>query len=184
MPRSYCVHPDHKQSVVLAMQRNRFLTQGALAGHLEIALSTVNNFFRGLNVSVAKFEQICEALTLDPGSLINPADPVSEALAAEPLTSNFYAYDPDWVGRESLIESLLTQINKACRLLIITGIAGVGKTALVELLTLRWTDNNPQFRLIRANFDCQEPSDSWDSTSAQLLEDCGLRVSPEERSDA
>ncbi|MEL6385180.1 MAG: AAA family ATPase, partial [Cyanobacteria bacterium J06626_18] len=122
--------------------------------------------------------------TLDPGSLINPADPVSEALAAEPLTSNFYAYDPDWVGREPLIESLLTQMNNACRLLMITGIAGVGKTALAELLTLRWTDNNSQFRLIRANFDGQDPADSWASTAAQLLEDCGLSVSPEERADA
>ena len=70
MPRSVCVHPDHRQTVALALERNGFLTQGDLAAHLEVALSTVSNFCRGVNVSIAKFEEISEALGLEPRTLI------------------------------------------------------------------------------------------------------------------
>ncbi len=73
MPRSVRVHPDHQTSIAGALERNGFLTQGNLAVHLEIALSTVNNFCRGLNVSISKFEQICEALGLDKKAVIKPA---------------------------------------------------------------------------------------------------------------
>ena len=66
MPRSVCIHPDHQSTVAAAFKRNGIHTQGQLASQLLIALSTVNNFCRGINVSVSKFEQICETLGLEP----------------------------------------------------------------------------------------------------------------------
>lgn len=137
MSRSLRVRPDHKSAISAALERNGFLTQGDLAANLFVALSTVNNFCRGIKVSVAKFEQICEALGLEPRELILPKDeqPTSQPeQRAEHLTqSHFFACDPFWVGRTPLIRDLTTQLNNTCRLMLITGIAGVGKTALAEI---------------------------------------------------
>ena len=73
MPRSVCIHPDHKDTVALALERNGFLTQGDLAANLLIALSTVSRFCRGIRVSIASFEQICEALALEPKEIMLPS---------------------------------------------------------------------------------------------------------------
>jgi Trypsin-like peptidase domain len=42
----------------------------------------------------------------------------------------FIAFDDNWVGRESLVNNLSQKIGHSCRLLILTGITGIGKTAL------------------------------------------------------
>jgi hypothetical protein len=181
MPRSVCVHPDNRQSVALALKRNGFLTQGDLAAHLEIALSTVSNFFRGVNVSVAKFEEISEALGLEARALI-------QAQASEPAQTPtdeagpvpYYAYDEGWVGRETVIDEAIAQLNGPCRLLIITGIAGVGKTALAERLSLELADFG---RPLRENCDAQAHAPDFSSFAAQLLEKLGQAVSPSDRSD-
>ncbi|NEZ57509.1 AAA family ATPase [Adonisia turfae] len=183
MPRSLCVHPDHRTTVALSLERNGFLTQGDLAGHLEVALSTVNNFCRGIKVSVAKFEEICEALGLDPRVMIQPQETSVEE--TEPIQEadfdHFFAYDPLWVGRKSLTQELTTKVKGACRLLLITGIAGVGKTALAERLSVDLQENTRQ--LLRVNFDNQEKSTDFTSVAASLLETCGEVVTPDDRTD-
>lgn len=182
MPRSLCIHPDHRSTVALSLERNGFLTQGDLAGHLEIALSTVNNFCRGIRVSVAKFEEICEALGLDPREIIRPHEmPGDEAAPAKAVEFNqFFAYDPLWVGRKALTLELATKLNEACRLLLITGIAGVGKTALAERLSVDLQEKTQL--LLRVNFDDQETTD-FASVAAKLLENFGEVVTPEDRTD-
>ncbi|MEM9908721.1 MAG: ATP-binding protein, partial [Cyanobacteria bacterium P01_D01_bin.44] len=96
--------------------------------------------------------------------------------------NNFFAYDPFWVGRESLTSELATRLKGPCRLMLITGIAGVGKTALAERLSVDLRDNTPQ--LLRVNFDDQEKSADFISVAARLLETCGQAVTPEDRSDS
>ena len=138
MPRSICVHPDNRGVVALALGRNGFLTQGDLARHLEIALSTVNNFCRCVNVSVAKFEDICQALGLDARTLIKPAGAASEAapedenkaVGAESATDQFFAYDRAWVGRAGLIQSLRYQNFWRCQPL--TGLTEAEQRSLFE----------------------------------------------------
>ncbi len=96
-----CVHPDHRDAISSVLERNGFLTQGDLAAHLLIALSTVNNFCRGIRVSVAKFEQISEALGLDPHEIILPKGdrtPSDKAYSSTAPTPLFFAYDSFWVG--------------------------------------------------------------------------------------
>ena len=185
MPRSLRVHPDYRPTVVLSLERNGFLTQGDLAGHLQIALSTVNNFCRGIRVSVAKFEEISEALGLDPRVIIQPqgqeADEAVSTPAKETDFDHFFAYDPFWVGRDSLTLELVTKLKGACRLMLITGIAGVGKTALAERLSVDLRDNTSQ--LLRENFDAQEKSTDFASVATRLLESCGQIVTPEDRTD-
>ena len=139
MPRSARVHPNHREAVAIALKRNGFLTQGDLAAHLEVALSTVNNFCRCVNVSVAKFEEICEALGLEARALIRETmqpEPDSASAQEDKITENFFAYDRMWVGREALSEALLSGLTSSCRLLVLAGISGVGKTAFAEHLAL------------------------------------------------
>ncbi|MGB5915356.1 MAG: helix-turn-helix transcriptional regulator, partial [Phormidesmis sp.] len=118
MPRSVCLHPDYQTAISSVLERNGFLTQGDLAAHLLIALSTVNNFCRGIKVSVAKFEQICESLGLDPHEMILPkagTPQIEQSLTALPdselTTAQFFAYDVFWVGRDALTKTLLTKLT-------------------------------------------------------------------------
>lgn len=157
MPRSICVHPDNRGVVALALGRNGFLTQGDLARHLEIALSTVNNFCRCVNVSVAKFEDICEVLGLDARTLIKPAGAASEAapedenkaVGAESATDQFFAYDRAWVGRAGLIQSLRYQNFWRCQPL--TGLTEAEQQSLFEQMGF---DMQPVYR-------CPVPEDWW-----------------------
>ena len=72
MARSVKIDISQKPKILQAMQRHGFLTQGYLAAHLGIALSTVNNFINGKPVYVSKFEEICDALDLEKTELISP----------------------------------------------------------------------------------------------------------------
>lgn len=182
MPRSVRVHPDHRPTLTQALARNGFLTQGDLAVHLQIALSTVNNFFRGLNVSVSKFEQICDTLGLDTHQLIQPQ--VSPPLTPAPATPiSYYALDHAWVGRSPQIQQLTQQLQSACRILILTGIAGIGKTALAERLCQDLHISN-SYRLIRKTFDDREHPTDFTSVAAHLLEQCGHTLSPDDRANS
>lgn len=185
MARSVCLHPDHRPAVKRSLERNGFLTQGDLAAHLLIALSTVNNFCRGIKVSVAKFEQICESLNLDPHEMILPQSAQAQESStpsptSEP-TAQFFAYDAFWVGRDLLTQTLLTKLADSCRLLLITGIAGVGKTALSERLAQALQATFKPVHFLRLNFDNQEQPTDFASAAARLLEDCGQPVATEAR---
>ena len=191
MARSACVHPDWKSEISPALERNGFLTQGALAANLLMALSTVNNFCRGIKVSVSKFEEICDALGLEPSQISRPLNAKTASLAEKsahpfendtaPIAAQFFAYDAFWVGRESLVADLSDRLFGSCRLLLIAGLSGIGKTALSERLTLALQAQRSRDRLLRENFDNPNASDDFASFAVRLLEGCGLPVSPEER---
>lgn len=197
MPRSARVHPDHQPDLAQALQQHGFLTQGSLAAHLEIALSTVSNFFRGVNVSISKFEQISETLGLEAGSLTLPkhgraegkgsraAREESTASTAEALPPAIavFAYDAAWSGRQSLIQALHQRLRENCRLLLLTGLSGIGKTALAERLFVEESQQGNAIPLLRENFDSPEQATDFASVAARLLEKCGQLVLPAERSD-
>ncbi|KPQ33061.1 MAG: AAA ATPase domain/Helix-turn-helix [Phormidesmis priestleyi Ana] len=194
MPRSICVHPDHRATVTSALARQGFLTQGDLAANTLIALSTVSRFFRGIRISIANFEQLCEALDLEPKAvMLSLPDETSENASASPSANalpfdapesiQFFAYDPLWVGRDSLIATLTQKLAQNCRLLLLTGLAGIGKTALSERLSTELQIHN-RYRLLRENFDNQELSADFGSFAVRLLEGCGQPVLPEERSQS
>ena len=189
MARSVCLHPDYQDTISSVLERNGFLTQGDLAAHLLIALSTVNNFCRGIRVSVAKFEQISEALGLDPHEIILPKGDRTHSDKAYSPAPLFFAYDSFWVGRKSLVATLTEKLSSNCRLLLLTGLSGIGKTALAERLTANLQNQNLQrqnsrYHLLRENFDHQEQSTDFASFATRLLEGCGQFVSPEERAQS
>ena len=170
MPRSVKIHPACKQQVISALERNGFLTQGDLAAHLGIALSTVSNFINSKPVFVSTFEQICEKLNLDKREITKSDPPL-------PLM-NFFVYDSSWVGREKLINELSNKARGSCKVLLLVGITGIGKTALAERIV---EELRGDWREHRDNFEDEHKASDFASVAQQWLEKWGEIVPKEER---
>lgn len=187
MPRSVRLHPDRKPEVLRAIERNGFLTQGELAAHLGIVLSTLNNFINSKRVYISTFETICEALSLDKREMLQPLGQDSEKETQpqkSPLPVSFSAYDDCWVGREKLVEELRDQLTNSCRLLLILGLTGVGKTALAERMAFSlqdWFESDWQHGFMRASFEKAVQPTDFASTATQWLEKWDTKIPPQER---
>lgn len=97
--------------------------------------------------------------------------------------SFFAAYDSSWVGRENLVKELSEKVRGSCRLLLILGLTGIGKTALAERLAVElqdWLEGDWNNRLRRANFDYQENPRDFTSVAARWLDEWGEKVPPED----
>lgn len=183
MARSVRVHPDHKQEVMLALQRNGFLTQGELAASAGLVLSTVNNFINSKPVYISTFENICERLGLDKQKIIKPVNSDNDSREQPTPPVSFFAYDSSWVGREGLVTELSAKLHGSYRILLILGLTGIGKTALAERLAVEmqnWFGGDWKNGFKRANFDYQEKSIDFASVAARWLEEWGEKVSPED----
>lgn len=98
---------------------------------------------------------------------------------------NFFALDDRWVGRDNLIRELSDRIRSNCRLLILVGITGIGKTALSERLAVEVADwfENDWSRYHQENFDNEEQTSDFASVAARWLEKWGELITPEDRKD-
>jgi len=178
MTRSVKINPDRKQQVISAIERNGFLTQGDLAAHLGIALSTVSNFINSKPVFVSTFERICEKLNLDKQE-IKSVQSEDDARSEKPLAlMNFSVYDSSWVGREKILAELTDKLRSSCRLLLVLGLTGIGKTALAERIVeeLRgdWIEH-------RDNFEDDKKASDFASVALQWLEKWRETVPKDER---
>lgn len=98
---------------------------------------------------------------------------------------NFFALDDAWVGRSNLLKDLSGRIQDSCRLLILVGITGIGKTALGERLAVElagWFDND-WTRFHQENFDDEQQSSDFASVAVRWLEKWGEVITPEDRKD-
>ena len=98
---------------------------------------------------------------------------------------SFFAYDNAWVGREDLIKDLSNRIRTSCRLLILVGITGVGKTSLGERLAVEleeWFGNNWE-HFHQENFDDEQQSSDFTNVAARWLEKWDELITSEERKD-
>ncbi|MBD2491353.1 toll/interleukin-1 receptor domain-containing protein [Aulosira sp. FACHB-615] len=98
---------------------------------------------------------------------------------------NFFAYDDAWVGRDSLIQELSERIRRHCRLLILVGITGIGKTALGERLAVEVADwfENDWSHYRQENFDDEQQTSDFASVAARWLEKWGELITPDDRKD-
>lgn len=99
---------------------------------------------------------------------------------------NFFPYDDAWVGRDAQIQSLSDRIRGNCRLLILVGIPGIGKTALGERLVVEVSDwfENDWSHYHQENFDNEQQTSDFASVAARWLEKWGELITPDARKDS
>ena len=144
MSRSLKVRSDCIQQAKLALQHNGFPSQRAFAEELGLALSTLSRFLTGKTVDYATFLELCGKLGLDWRSISDLGDRVpSQSVDVESslLIANRHL---DWgeapdvsvfYGRSdelTTLEQWIVQDN--CRLVVLLGMGGIGKTALAAKL--------------------------------------------------
>lgn len=91
------------------------------------------------------------------------------------------AYDEEtWVGREELVFQLSQKLQGQCRILIITGITGVGKTTIAERMAMvELRPNYLNYQVI--NFDNGVGVQDFVSTAENLLNQMEEKVTADER---
>jgi hypothetical protein len=65
MSRSLKIRREYIDEIKLALKKNGYATQKALAKELNFALATVSNFLTGKPVDFANFVQICDKISLN-----------------------------------------------------------------------------------------------------------------------
>ena len=146
MSKSLKVSHDCIKKVNIALTRNGYPNQRALANDTGLSLATISNFLTGKPVSYATFEELCRRLNLDWQEVTTSAEviftPPAYAQIRKKKTnlnqfsdwgtaidiSAFYGYRQELTQLQSWI------LQDGCRLLGLFGIGGVGKTTLATQL--------------------------------------------------
>ncbi len=142
---------------------------------------TLQRFWRREPIRRRTFVDICQAVGIEDWEKIVDDSPIQQTDSRP----GFFAYDDDvWVGRGQLATELSEKLRQSCRLLILVGITGIGKTALVERLAVDlqdWFGGDWKNKLRRANFDYEDKATDFDSVATRWLEEWGERLSPEDK---
>jgi hypothetical protein len=146
-----------------------------------LSMSTLQRFWQRRSIRDENFKVICQVVDVDPYQ-------VGEVVVRTSGSDNFtllstymdlVVYDDDqWVGREALTADLLHQLQDQCRIILLLGLTGIGKTALAELLVIRLRGS---FGELRENWEGSQSSDfvtvasgwlaAWgDTVSAESLQ--------------
>ncbi|MEA5448379.1 NB-ARC domain-containing protein [Leptolyngbya sp. CCNP1308] len=96
-----------------------------------VSLGTLRRFWQRIPIRAESFVAICEAAGVDWQQVI-----ASDAALAEPSSEDAYGVT-GWVGRVALLDEVVQRCQQGCRLLFVTGMTGVGKTALVDQVCQR-----------------------------------------------
>ena len=93
-------------------------------------------------------------------------------------------YNPQtWVGRKAIIDECLPKLQGQARVIWITGISGIGKTALGECLTRQAWDSDPSFQWLYLEI-LEGQSREFVTVAADLLAKLGdVDLDPQERND-
>lgn len=174
MGRSLQVQPEYIKRVKKKVTQLGFPTQKALSEELSIGLSTISNFLNGRPVDYSYFLEISEALKFKWQEISQPSRSLQ---ISQP--NSFFSYDQLWVGRNEVVQNLRQKIDNSCRLLLILGLTGIGKTALAEKMIIESTsivNNDNSSGLIRANFDYKDKPSDFQVIAEKWLEDLGENI--------
>jgi hypothetical protein len=93
--------------------------------------------------------------------------------------ADWSVYDDRWVGRKKLVSSLIDKLSGNCRLLLLLGITGIGKTALAEKIA---DDIQTRFiKILRVNFDADDSHKEFVAVASRWLEELGESLSTEDK---
>ncbi len=143
----------------------------------QTSVATLKRFRQGLSIDRDVFVAICKAVGIEDWEAIvdnSPAQPTTSLVLCS-------AYNEEtWVGREQLIDQLSQKLKRQCRVLIVTGITGLGKTALAErLATVELREDYPNYKVV--NFDEEAGTQDFVSAAENLLNQLGEKVTADER---
>jgi len=137
MARSLRLRQGCIEQVKLAIRRNGFPSQRALAEDAGLSLATVSNFLTGKPVDHASFVELCDRLVLNCEEIAQLDDTVRLNEKAKARMANKHQ---DWgealdvslfYGRTEELTTLEQWIvTDRCRLVTVLGMGGIGKTAL------------------------------------------------------
>jgi WD40 repeat protein/DNA-binding Xre family transcriptional regulator len=140
MPRSLKVRQEYVGKLKLAIKRNGFPSQKALAEDVGLALATVSNFLTGKPVDHATFEELCQKLALDWKEIADLNFEVPSHATSKGGLKKSKSKRQDWgeaidvsvfYGRTEELSKLRQWIvNDHCRLITLIGMGGIGKTTL------------------------------------------------------
>jgi DNA-binding Xre family transcriptional regulator len=137
-----------------------------------VSRSTLQRFWRKQAIRQENFEAICKAVGVENWeAIVDNSPPLAPYM-------EFVAYDNAWVGRETLIQQLTERVQYSCRVLLLVGITGIGKTALAERVV---EELRGDWREHRYNFEDENKASDFAIVALQWLEKWGETVPNEER---
>lgn len=138
----------------------------------EVERSTVQALEQGRNIKQENFVALFKAVGIENWEKWVDNSPTQASYM------EFSVYGDDWVGRQTLIDELSKKVRGSCRVLVLVGITGIGKTALAERLVqeLRgdWTEH-------KENFEDENKASDFASVALQWLEKWGEIVPKDDR---
>lgn len=143
-----------------------------------ISAASWRRFLAGKDcIEVTAFQAFCRALGIDWEEVVDPRSnlKLQQRGDKDKFISEF------WVGRKDLINQLTTKLRGNCRILVLTGITGIGKSALSYRLAqiLELEDFKVEKRL---NFEDDLASD-FASVAYDLLIRFSEKVTPSDRQE-
>jgi hypothetical protein len=144
----------------------------------EVSEPTLKRFWQRANILRDNFDRICQAVEVDPEEIWEREPELSAAREME-----IFVLDDEWVGRGSLSTELLVKLQSSCRVVLLLGMTGIGKTSLAESLIIDLRGDWNELRENWENTSC--PKDfvtvvnSWLATFGQKVSN-GTKNSPEE----
>lgn len=141
--------PEGLKTVEQTIKQRGWGRQSAVwCDRAHVSLGTLRRFWQRIPIRAESFVAICEAAGVDWQQTI-----ASDAALAEPSLEATYGAN-GWVGRVALLDEMVQRCQQGCRLLFITGMTGVGKTALVEQVCQRLGDGFANLQWV--NFDSRD----------------------------
>ncbi|GAB4375593.1 MAG: hypothetical protein Kow00121_21530 [Elainellaceae cyanobacterium] len=153
--------------------------------------STLKRFWRGIAIQQDTFAAICEAVGIEDWQTIADFSPTSDSDTAVDVGFIPSTYNQStWVERAEVTATLLEKLRSSCRLLVLNGMTGIGKTALVERLVAEIQETegqpearSPQKRFCRLNLDDGSISPDFSFSGAALLRSLGDEPTLEDQKD-
>ena len=144
----------------------------ALLAKSGVHRSTVQALEQGRNIQQENFVVLFKAVGIE-----NWEKWVDNS-ATQASYMEFSVYDDGWVGRETLIDELSKKVRGSCRVLLLVGITGIGKTALAERLV---QELRGDLREHRENFTDEKEISYFASVALKWLEKWGESIPKDDR---